>query len=166
MWWISDPLVSVPLYISIAFILFKNYPLRTTLFLILAAGLCVALSDLSAKYLFKEVFLRYRPSHHLELKHQLHFIGDYRGGTYGFVSSHAANMMTIGTFVWLILKSKIGKWSLFFIFWALLVCYSRVYLGVHYPSDVVAGGALGVIIAFTTYLGVKNLAIRAFNKLK
>jgi undecaprenyl-diphosphatase len=65
MWWISDPLVSIPLYILIVFFLFKNYPLKTALSLILLAGLCVALSDLSAKHLFKEVFLRYRPSHHL-----------------------------------------------------------------------------------------------------
>ena len=157
MWWISDPLVSVPLYLLIAFLLFKNYPLRTALFLILAAGLCVALSDLSAKHLFKEVFLRYRPSHHLELKHQLHFIGDYRGGTYGFVSSHAANMMTIGTFVWLTLKSKIGKWSLFFIFWAFIVCYSRVYLGVHYPSDVFVGALLGTVISLIIYYSIKRM---------
>ncbi len=157
MWWISDPLVSVPLYLFIAFLLFKNYPLRTTLFLILVAGLCVALSDLSAKHLFKEVFLRYRPSHHLELNQQLHFVNDYRGGTYGFVSSHASNMLAIGTLVWITLKTKIGKWSLFFIVWAMIVCYSRVYLGVHYPSDVVVGGLLGTIISMIIYYSIKRI---------
>jgi undecaprenyl-diphosphatase len=157
MWWISDPLVSIPLYIIIAFLLFKNYPLKTALSLILIAGLCVALSDLSAKHLFKEVFLRYRPSHHLELNQQLHFVNDYRGGTYGFVSSHAANMFAIGTFVWLTLKPKIGKWSLFFIFWAILVCYSRVYLGVHYPSDVVVGAILGALISMIIHYSNKRI---------
>jgi undecaprenyl-diphosphatase len=157
MWWISDPRFSIPLYVFIAFLLFKNYTIRTTLFLVLAAGLCVALSDLSAKHLFKEVFLRYRPSHHLELNQQLHFVNDYRGGTYGFVSSHASNMFAIGTFVWLTLKSKIGKWSLFFIVWAIIVCYSRVYLGVHYPSDVVVGGLLGIFISTIIYGSITRM---------
>lgn len=151
-------MVSIPLYLVVVFLFFKNYSIKTSIYLILLAGLCVALSDLSAKYLFKEVFLRYRPSHNLDLKDQLHFVSNYRGGTYGFVSSHASNMFAIGMFVWLTLKSKINKWSLFFIFWAVVVCYSRVYLGVHYPSDVFVGGLLGSVISSIVFLVYKKIA--------
>jgi undecaprenyl-diphosphatase len=66
-------------------------------------------------------------------------------------------MMTIGAFVWLTLKSKIGKWSLFFIFWAFIVCYSRVYLGVQYPSDVLVGVLLGTVISLIIYYSIKRM---------
>lgn len=117
----------------------------------LIVGLVVVLSDLSAKYLFKEAFQRYRPSHHTTLSTHLHFVNDYKGGQFGFVSSHAANMFGIVTFLALWLWSYLKHYCWLFFLWAALIGYSRMYLGVHYPSDIVAGAMLGMSIAFMVF---------------
>ena len=100
--------------------------------------------------------MRYRPSHHSLLTENLHFYqfenGEfYKGGMYGFVSSHAANFFGVLTFVFLVLKQQYRKilWGLLPI--ALIVSFSRIYLGVHYLSDVVGGAVLGILIAFAVY---------------
>ncbi len=151
MWWVSKPAFGIPFYLLFIVLLYKYFGLKNTLLLALFAGLAVGLADLSAKYLFKEMFQRYRPSQNLEIKEQLHYVNNYHGGIYGFVSSHAANMFSIAMLLGLWLKSKI-KYSLYFLLiWAALIGYSRIYLGVHYPSDVLCGALLGMLIAFLIY---------------
>ena len=76
-------------------IAFKFFGWKKALVIVLLGGVAVGLADLSSKYLFKEVFLRYRPSHNLLLKDKIHLVNNYRGGMYGFVSSHSANMFAI-----------------------------------------------------------------------
>jgi undecaprenyl-diphosphatase len=155
-WFISQRLTWIPLYILIAFFAWKKLPKRELVIFVILTILCVALADLVSVHLFKNVFLRYRPSHHADLTERLHFYlkanGEfYKGGMYGFVSSHAANFFALATFVSLSLNATYPKlkWFLFGI--ATLVSFSRLYQGVHYASDLIAGALLGISIAFILY---------------
>jgi undecaprenyl-diphosphatase len=119
-------------------------------------GLTLALTDLTSVHLFKNVFLRYRPSHNLLLTDHLHYYlikpGEYyKGGEYGFISSHAANFFAIITFVSLVLRARYPKLIYPLLFIGILIAYSRIYLGVHYLSDVMVGGLVGSAIAFLVY---------------
>ncbi len=151
MWWISDIKFGVPFYLLFVFLSVHYYGWKKGALIVLLAGIAVGVSDLGAKYLFKEFFQRYRPSHHLQLSAQLHFVNDYRGGMYGFVSSHSANMFAIATTLGLYFRKRNASIIYWMFIWAGLIAYSRMYLGVHYPSDVFVGGMFGVLIGFVMY---------------
>ncbi len=140
-----------PLYALLLFGLGKKYGWSKWWLWVLAPVLTVAMTDWISVNLFKEVFERYRPSHNLEIKDLLHYVGDYRGGQYGFVSSHATTTFGIATIMtWMYRNQKIA-WALYL--WAALVSFSRIYLGVHYPGDILGGAMLGVSIGcFTGWL--------------
>jgi undecaprenyl-diphosphatase len=155
-WFISQRITWIPLYILIAFFAWKKLPKRQFGIFVILTILCVALADLVSVHLFKNVFLRYRPSHHAELTERLHFYlkanGEYyKGGMFGFVSSHATNFFALVTFVSLSLNAAYPKlkWFLFSI--AFLVSFSRLYQGVHYASDLFVGALLGISIAYILY---------------
>jgi undecaprenyl-diphosphatase len=159
MWLISSTSFGIPFYILFVFLLIRIYDPRQIIFSLLALILVVSLCDLSAKYFFKEVFERYRPSHNLILRDQLHLVNNYTGGKYGFVSSHAANMAGLSLMVYFFLKQRFVKIVYLLVPFVLLVSYSRVYLGVHYVSDVFVGMFLGVLISFTLYKLIEKIKI-------
>ena len=109
MWTVSSTGFGIPFYILFIVLLIKTYNTKQVGWLIIVLLLVVSLCDLSAKYCFKEVFERYRPSHNLLLKDKLHLINNYSGGRYGFVSSHASNMAGISTMIYLLLKHSFKK---------------------------------------------------------
>lgn len=152
MWIVSGKLTWIPFYIFLFFLFVRQSGIGKGVFFLGFAILTVALSDQISVHLFKDLFLRYRPSHNTFLTDQLHFYhlgGDdyYKGGQYGFVSSHAANFMAVCTFAFLALRKKY-RWILPILCVAsTLVCFSRIYLGVHYLSDVLIGALLGILIA-------------------
>ena len=151
MWGISSPYFGIPFYLLFAYGFYRSFGLKEAVVICGLIALTVGISDLTAKYCFKDVFERYRPTHHLILMEQLHLVNDYKGGTFGFISSHASNMFSIGIWVILLLRKKI-KWLVWLVLlWALLIGYSRVYLGVHYPSDVLVGSLVGSLIAGILY---------------
>ncbi len=158
MWTFSSKLFGVPFYLIFIYILFKNKPFRSAITCTFLLVLVVVLSDLTAKYCFKEIFQRFRPSHNLILKDQLTFLNKpdgtfYIGGLYGFISSHACNMFALSFLFYKYIKNIFPKSIWLLLFWASLISFSRIYLGVHYPSDVIVGGIVGIVIAqFLYYL--------------
>lgn len=159
MWLISSTSFGIPFYILFVFLLIRIYNPRQIIFSLLALIIVVSFCDLSAKYFFKEVFERYRPSHNLILKDQIHLVNNYTGGKYGFVSSHAANMAGLSSMVYFFLKQRFVKIGYLLVPFVLLVSYSRVYLGVHYVSDVFVGMLLGFLISYSLYKFIKKIKI-------
>ena len=150
MWFLSGSYILLLLIPFIFYFLFKEYRSKQLLWIFAAVVLTVILTDQLSVHAFKEVFQRYRPSHNLLLKSQLHLHeypdgSFYGGGKFGFVSSHAANYFGILTIISSLIRKGWVKIILLTI--ALLVIYSRVYLGVHYVSDVLCGALLGFVLA-------------------
>ena len=156
MWLISGRIIWVPLYLYLFFIVFKNLgPKLSAIFLVFVV-LSVASSDLISVHLFKNLFLRYRPSHNLLIMDQLHFYQEspgelYRGGEYGFISSHAANFFALVTSVALLLGKKKLRLVFMLIAIGLIICFSRIYLGVHYLSDLLVGALVGYLVSFLLF---------------
>ena len=145
---ISGILTWVPLYIAILIsigIMYRRKFIIILLFIILA----VAMTDQASVHLFKNVFQRLRPCHEPFLEGLVHLPNGRCGGLYGFVSSHAANSFNIALLSLLFIKKR--WFTIMIILWALTVGYSRIYVGVHYPGDVICGSMLGTLIGWGVY---------------
>ena len=165
MWFLSGRLSLLPLYILLLVLLKFQNTWKNTAIILVGLIVSIFLADQISVHLFKNGFERYRPSHNEELKHLLHFYevkpGEfYQGGKYGFVSSHAANFFALIAFIFPFYKEK-KNWILAgLILVGILVAISRIYLGVHYFSDVLVGAALGILIGFS----IRNLVKVIFKK--
>ena len=131
----------------ILFLIFAFFKLKLNEVVLLASLIIVGvgLADIISVHGFKNTFERLRPCHSSELIEQFELVANRCGGRYGFVSSHASTIWTIFAIVNFSRPPKI--FILIFLFWAILVSYSRVYLGVHYPGDILGGAILGLLIA-------------------
>ena len=133
----------IPVYLFAAYFFIRKSGMRGLINLALLF-LTLFITDQTSVHLFKELFQRLRPCHEPLIMDQMRLVADHCGGQFGFVSSHATN--SFGLLV--VSAGLIKKRSYFFIIlmWAVLVSYSRVYVGVHYPGDIICGAALGIII--------------------
>lgn len=155
MWWISSTVSWIPLMLFVFYYAYKKGQLRLLFTLIIGIAICILLADRISVELFKEVFQRYRPTHNSEIGDLVHTVikpngEEYRGGQFSFVSSHATNSAAMGAFIYLHFK-KYNKYWAFLFLWIAFVQYSRIYLGVHYPADLVGGSILGIVIAVFVY---------------
>ena len=148
MWFISGKFTWLPLYAVLLWLIIRKTG-RNWWIALIGIALTVALADSISVHCFKNVVMRYRPTHNLELEGVLHIVNGYHGGWYGFVSSHAANTFGVATFICLVLKHKAAWIGL--MAWAVLVCYSRIYIGAHYPADIACGGLLGALCGYAAF---------------
>lgn len=156
MYWVSAPVTWIPLYFFFIYLLYRHYPKNWWIYVIVLI-ISVGLSDWLSVHLFKNQFHRLRPCHNLELKGLVHIVRDHCGGKYGFVSSHAANMFAIATFMFLSLRKKIKHIGIYLYLWASLIIYSRIYLGVHFPADIIGGALLGSLIASAIFILIRTI---------
>ncbi|MCU0455614.1 MAG: phosphatase PAP2 family protein [Bacteroidales bacterium] len=157
---LSGIAIWIPLYIAIIVWLVVIYKKRFWLILLFIA-VAVLLADQGSVQLFKNVFHRLRPCHEPELEGLVRIVGGKCGGLYGFVSSHAANSFNVALLSLMLIRKR---WYTFGILaWAAAIGYSRIYLGVHYPGDVICGALYGTLTGWGVYR-LYNLADRALHK--
>lgn len=137
--------VWLPIYLFLVYLTIKQYGKRCWM-IFLAVGLVVLCSDQLSAHVCKPVFQRLRPCYNIDFQELIYLPKGMAGGHYGFVSSHAANTFAIGTFLTAALR-KNTKWIGWLLFmWAFLSSYSRIYIGYHYPADILCGAVLGILI--------------------
>ena len=158
MWWISGKTTWWPFYLAL--LIFLGWTRRWQLgIMILFIVIAITLTDQTSVHLFKNVFMRLRPCRDSALEGLVHIVNGKCGGKYGFISSHAAN--SFGVAVLVLLWVKRWWFSGIMILWAFLIAYSRIYLGVHYPGDVIGGALWGALCGWGVFelfkLLMKNL---------
>jgi len=150
MWLYSGKAVWLPLAAFITFALIYRKDWRESILILLSIALVVTLCDQFASHIFKPLFTRYRPTHHPDFMNQVDTVFNYRGGRYGFISSHAANAFGFAMYMSLLFRDRFFTWIVFI--WAIITAYTRIYLGVHFISDIVPGAILGSLFGYLVYL--------------
>ena len=154
MWVISRANTWIALYVLlVGLIVYRYRNWRSVLFILIGFGIAVGLSDYTCSGILKPLVCRPRPTHEPALEGMLHLVNGYTGGLYGFCSSHAANTMAAAVLFSLIWRNKIVTASL--MTWVTLIAYSRIYVGVHYPSDIVTGWLIGALFAVAAYWALR-----------
>jgi undecaprenyl-diphosphatase len=148
MYWITKQETWYPFYLIAIIWMFWKYGKKAIIPLLLIA-VAITLSDQITSGLMKPLFERLRPCHDPQVQERIHTVAGC-GGLYGFASGHAANSFALATLLFLFFRQNSNYWILLFL-WAGLVAYSRIYVGVHYPGDIVTGGLIGWLIGTGIY---------------
>lgn len=159
MWWLSDRWIWVPFYIFLAGCVVRRFGAPKGIAIILATLVLIAFTDHICASIIRPAVERLRPSNpDNPISATLHLVNDYRGGRYGFPSCHAANTFALAVFISLFFRNRY-VWAAM-TGWSLLVSYSRVYLGVHYPGDILGGVLIGASFASIWYLPWRYVVMR------
>ena len=144
---VSDKWTALPLYLLLLWLTYRALGVRKTLVVLLTVALVLTISDQLANF-FKYGIQRFRPCHNPDLAAGLRLVKESCGGKFSFYSAHASNTMAVATFFTGILGRRFRLLPPLLILWALVVGYSRIYLGVHYPFDIICGALAGSFIGF------------------
>ena len=155
----------IPMYASILFVLLRNYHWRTVLFCVIAIALTITFADQVCATIIRPIVERPRPANLASpIVDLVHIVNDRRGGAYGFPSCHASNSFGLAFFLILLFRKQ---WlSLFICCWAIVNCYTRIYLGLHYPGDLLVGMLIGGVGACIMYGLLRLVSKESFTKAK
>ena len=164
-WLLSSGLTWVPLYLALFYIVMRNNETMSQIGLVvLMAILCIFFSDGLVDGIIKPLVARWRPSNDPVIKYTIEVVNNMRLKDFSFCSAHAANTMSLAVFFSLLIRSRLMTFTL--VFWSLLNCWTRLYLGVHYPSDILCGLVLGVVVGILVYLLYYRLYYKISPKIK
>jgi undecaprenyl-diphosphatase len=155
MFWITKTFFWLPLYLFLLFLVIKNFK-KDAWIVLIGVAIAILLADQITASLMKPFFARLRPSREPSLQGLVHLVNGYSGGKYGFASSHAANTFATALFFWLLFKDRY-RWVWILFVWAVVMTYSRIYLGVHYPGDILVGMLVGFAAAVTGFVVQKQI---------
>ena len=141
----------IPLYLGLFYVVVMTHKpnVREILLILAAAGLCVLLAGTVDDTIVKPLVARWRPTHDPEIGALVDVVDGYRGGSYGFFSAHASNTFSIALFFSLLMRNRL--FTVFMVCWSLTNCWTRLYLGVHYPGDITVGLLWGALVGYGVY---------------
>jgi undecaprenyl-diphosphatase len=140
----------VPFYVSMLWLVIRsNETVRKVLYVLLGAAICVLLAGSVDDLIVKPTVARWRPTHDPEIGMLVDIVDGYRGGRYGFFSAHAANTFSLATFFCWLVRSRVL--SIAVVIWSFTNCWTRLYLGVHFPGDILVGLIWGSLVGSFAY---------------
>jgi len=144
----SGKFIWIPAALTILYVIIRTEK-RNSLWVLLFLVITIVLADQISSSVIKPLVARWRPTHEPTLQGLVQLVHGYTGGRYGFVSSHAANSFGVALFTSLLFRRKLYTWTIFI--WAIVNVYTRIYLGVHYPLDILGGAMLGLGCAWLSF---------------
>jgi undecaprenyl-diphosphatase len=150
MWFFSMTWPTVLIALAFTYLFYKKHGYKKAVEFLLGCAIVFACTDFSTNVI-KNSVKRHRPTHTLQIQNQIHRVNNYSGGKYGFFSAHAANTFGLITYIILCVNWLNKKYKLLLFLYPLIVVYSRIYLGVHYPSDILIGTLSGLFFGWLVY---------------
>lgn len=147
--WVRVSLNWAPLYLFLLVFVLVNFKVKGLWWAVFFLA-TVALTDMTGTYAIKHVVERIRPCNNPEVLQHIRLLARQCAGGYSFISNHAANHFGMAAFFLISFRHVLGRWAWIAIGWAALISYAQVYVGVHYPADVLAGAALGIVMGIST----------------
>lgn len=161
---LTSGLTWIPLYVMLFFVVMRNNETMGQIALVVGSAIfCVLLADGLVDGIIKQLAERWRPSNDPTFKYMVQVVDDIRLKGYSFCSAHAANTMSLAIFFSLLVRSKLLTITL--VIWSLINCWTRLYLGVHYPSDILCGMMIGIVVGILAYLFYHKLYFRISPKI-